>query len=60
MTNIPARVAYLEKAIRGFNLAIVAGPCNGPAYINAPRVPVADKKAARAYCKANGIKPWNF
>lgn len=24
------------------------------------RINVADKRAARAYCKANGIKPWNF
>lgn len=29
-------------------------------FADGQRVDVADKRAARAYCKANGIKPWNF
>lgn len=53
-------VAYLERATRGFNLVVLPRPCNGAEYLSAERRPFADKRAARAYCKANNIKPWNF
>lgn len=58
MTN---RIAYFERtADKVFRIAICAAPCNGEAYWTAPRIQVAGKAEARAYCKANGIKPWNF
>lgn len=55
------KIAYFERtACKSFRIAICAGPCNGADYSNAPRIQVGSKSEARAYCKANGIKPWNF
>ena len=57
-------IAYFEKTRRAhystFALVICVAPCNGFEYVSAPRIEVASKAAARVYCKANDIKPWNF
>jgi hypothetical protein len=54
-------IAYIERAAgKTFQLRICARPCNGAEYMAAPTVAVAGKREANAYCKANGIKPWNF
>lgn len=53
-------IAYFEKTKTGNKLAICAKLCNGLEYQQARRVDVADKHAAKAYCKANNLKPWNF
>ena len=57
-------IAYLHKNHKrnggGFVLAICARPCNGAEFQDAERVLVADKRAARALCKARGALPYNF
>lgn len=53
-------IAYLTKTATGYALRICARPCNGPEFANAPTVSVAGKRDARAYCKANGVTPYNF
>lgn len=53
-------IAYLHKTSTGYKLTIVARPCNGEEYQNGERVFVANKRAARAVCKARNIKPYNF
>jgi len=53
-------IAYITKTKAGYVLRLLAEPANGPALFTAPQIAVADKKEARAYCKANGIIPHNF
>ena len=57
-------IAYFYKNHKrnggGFVLAICARPCNGQEFQDAERVLVADKRAARALCKARGVLPYNF
>jgi hypothetical protein len=53
-------VAYLHKTGAGYQLTIVARPCNGEEYQNGEKVIVAGKREARALCKARNIKPYNF
>lgn len=53
--------AYIERRPRKtWLLVLVAGPCNGPDYAQAPRLPFSNKREARAYCDARGIQPLNF
>lgn len=53
-------VAYLHKTKTGHVLTLCAAPCNGPAFVNAEKIPVAGKREARAVCKARGATPHNF
>jgi len=54
-------IAYIERAAgKTFNLRICARPCNGTEYQAAPILPFSSKREASDYCKAKGIKPWNF
>ncbi len=57
-----AKVAYLVRASGGgWKLKLCeSGPCNGSEYYNAPSIGVSGKREARAYCAANGYRPWNF
>lgn len=50
-------VAYITQTRKVCFLTIQNSPMDR---LNAYRVDVTNKAAARAYCKANGIKPWNF
>jgi hypothetical protein len=53
-------IAYFFKTRTGCQLVICERPCNGAEFQAGQRVAVANKKAAKAYCKANGITPHNF
>jgi hypothetical protein len=57
-------IAYLTKTRHAhywvYELRICERPCSGYEYTTAPRIQVKGKREANAYCKANGIKPWNF
>ncbi len=43
-----------------FILRVHARGAMGPDLFNAPQVKVMSKAEAKAYCKANGLTPWNF
>ncbi|UOF77942.1 hypothetical protein [Caudoviricetes sp.] len=53
-------VAYLTKVRGGFELRFTVRPCNGPEFQAAEVVKCADKKEARAICKARNATPYNF
>lgn len=53
-------VAYLNKTPEGLILTLCEKPCNGEEFNNSEKVPVLDKREARAVCKGVGAKPYNF
>lgn len=53
-------VAYLHKTRTGFELTIVARPCNGAEFQAGEKLAVAGKREANAICKARDITPHNF
>lgn len=53
-------VAYLHKTRTGFELTIVARPCNGAEFQAGEKLAVAGKREAKAICKARDITPHNF
>ena len=53
--------AYLSKTSGGgYELTLVARPCNGAEYQAGEKIKVAGKREANAICKARGATPHNF
>jgi hypothetical protein len=53
-------IAYLHKTKTGYDLTIIAVPCNGVRYQMSERIAVKGKREANAICKARGLKNWNW
>lgn len=53
-------VAYLHRTRTGFELTIVARPCNGPEFYNGEKIAVSGKREARAICKSRNLVAYNF
>jgi hypothetical protein len=49
-------VAYLNRNV----LTIVAGPCNGEAFMAGEKIVVGGKREARRICAERGVTLWNF
>lgn len=52
--------AYLGKTKNGYELTIVAKPCNGAEFNNGIKVTVTGKKEAKEICKKLSYTAYNF
>ena len=60
MTTATQPLAYLIRTFNGYALRVSVHPHNSLAFLGEPVRAIKDARAARAYCKAHGYKPYNF